>query len=109
MENEYHIAMSKMTDEQLKDVLTVERNEYKSEAIEAAIKEAETRNLNITIENIHETEKTYTDNELLIMLTKLTEEQKHLSEKILWACNFFVSLTIISIIVMIAISLYNFT
>lgn len=42
MENEYHIAMSKMTDEQLEDFLTVEeRNEYKSQAIEAAIKESD--------------------------------------------------------------------
>jgi hypothetical protein len=101
MKDDYNKVMSQRTNEELEIILTTQRSQYKPEAISAAEKEIEKRNIipSKTV-NIDSTKpkKTETNEALLKELLIVNKENKKHTEQILKNVKFFFWITMISII-----------
>jgi len=90
MENKFSDSMSKRTDEELIRIVSLDRNEYQSLGLEAAEKEIEKRNLNLTkIEQIK-----------IDLLTKV-EAQNHFNAMKVGSLTRFINLVIDTICIYI--------
>ena len=109
MEDDYNAVMSKRTDEELEVILTIERTQYKPEAIEAAENEIKKRKIilpKVAKSEAVKTTKKQSSEELLQELLQVNKENKLHTEQILKNVKFFFWMTMISIIGSVIMSLW---